>query len=143
MIVLNLAILLLAALKTVLSASISGIGAASHEAPLSGLPRHSDIDDPYRDFFTTDTPDTVNFTSAYNSPNFNVAWYHAGKFEAGKGWHKGSDRNISYTGTYESNGYSFIGVTGWTRVCRCSCPVHWRYIPIYKTLEPFGRIFYN
>ena len=38
-----------------------------------------------------------------------------GNFVGGKGWSTGSARSISYTGTYQPNGNSYLAIYGWTR----------------------------
>jgi endo-1,4-beta-xylanase len=72
--------------------------------------------DVYYTHFATDTPDTVVFKSAYDVPSFEVTWsFRSGLVEAGKGWGKGSNRTIAYTGVYKPSGHSLLGVMGWTR----------------------------
>ena len=38
-----------------------------------------------------------------------------GNFVGGKGWSTGSARSITYTGTYQPNGNSYLAIYGWTR----------------------------
>jgi endo-1,4-beta-xylanase len=50
-----------------------------------------------------------------NGGNFNVRWSNnKGNFVGGKGWATGSARTITYTGTYQPNGNSYLAVYGWT-----------------------------
>jgi hypothetical protein len=72
---------------------------------------------PYFVVFANDGVGSVNFAStAPDTASVNVEWRNSGSFEAGKGWERGSSRNITYSGVYQPRGHSWIGVSGWTRV---------------------------
>jgi endo-1,4-beta-xylanase len=46
---------------------------------------------------------------------FAVRWSNnQGNFVGGKGWSTGAARTITYTGTYQPNGNSYLSIYGWT-----------------------------
>ncbi|KAF2263342.1 endo-1,4-betaxylanase [Lojkania enalia] len=61
----------------------------------------------------TDGGSRVTYT---NGPGgqYSVQWQSGGNFVGGKGWMPGSARTITYSGTYNPNGNSYLAVYGWT-----------------------------
>lgn len=65
--------------------------------------------------YWTDGQSDATYTNG-NGGNFNVRWSNnKGNFVGGKGWKTGSARSITYTGTYQPNGNSYLAIYGWTR----------------------------
>ena len=65
--------------------------------------------------FWTDGASQVTYTNG-DGGRYSVEWSgNAGNWVGGKGWSTGSDRAISFTGTYSPNGNSYLAVYGWTR----------------------------
>ncbi|EFQ27362.1 glycosyl hydrolase family 11 [Colletotrichum graminicola] len=62
----------------------------------------------------TDGGSPVTYT---NGPGgqYSVVWQSGGNFVGGKGWNPGSARTITYSGTYQPNGNSYLAIYGWTR----------------------------
>lgn len=105
---------------TVFTAAVSSVNGlpegsrdAKRQPPITATP--SELPFGYYSVFEPETPGSVNFTNSPGSA-FSVSWGPYGSFLAGKGWNVGNGRNITYTGTYEPHGNSWIGVAGWTRV---------------------------
>lgn len=65
--------------------------------------------------FWTDGASQVTYTNGEGG-RYSVEWSgNAGNWVGGKGWSTGTDRAISYSGTYAPNGNSYLAVYGWTR----------------------------
>ncbi|KAJ7827878.1 concanavalin A-like lectin/glucanase domain-containing protein [Mycena olivaceomarginata] len=60
----------------------------------------------------TDGGATVTYT---NGPGgqYSVTWGNGGNFVGGKGWFPGAARAISFSGSYNPNGNSYLSVYGW------------------------------
>ncbi|PYH47128.1 glycoside hydrolase family 11 protein [Aspergillus saccharolyticus JOP 1030-1] len=65
--------------------------------------------------FWTNDEGSVTYTNG-DAGEYSVEWSDAGNFVAGKGWSTGSDREITYSGTWTpvDNGNSYLSVYGWT-----------------------------
>jgi hypothetical protein len=72
--------------------------------------------DPFYILYENEAPGTVNFTAQPNSPSLEVSWRQSAYFQVGKGWRRGLGRNVTYTGYYQPQGNSLLGITGWTKV---------------------------
>ena len=64
--------------------------------------------------FWTDGGSPVTYTNGAGG-SYSVRWQSGGNFVGGKGWNPGTARTISYSGTYNPNGNSYLAVYGWTR----------------------------
>ncbi|OWO98047.1 glycosyl hydrolase family [Marssonina coronariae] len=62
----------------------------------------------------TDGGADVTYTNGA-AGEYSITWKTGGNFVGGKGWRTGSDRTITYTGTYNPNGNSYLAVYGWTK----------------------------
>ncbi|KAI0006297.1 Xyn11A, glycoside hydrolase family 11 protein [Xylariaceae sp. FL0662B] len=67
----------------------------------------------YYSFWTDGGPD-VTYTNG-DAGSYSVTWSGSGNFVGGKGWSTGSNRAITYSGTYQPNGNSYLAVYGWTQ----------------------------
>ncbi|PGG99933.1 hypothetical protein AJ79_08370 [Helicocarpus griseus UAMH5409] len=64
--------------------------------------------------YWTDGGGNVQFT---NGPGgqYSVEWQNTGNFVGGKGWNPGASREITYSGTWNPQGNSYVAVYGWTQ----------------------------
>ncbi|KAL9089991.1 MAG: hypothetical protein Q9165_005520 [Trypethelium subeluteriae] len=60
----------------------------------------------------SDGGDDMTFTNGADG-EYSLTWSGSGDVVCGKGWKTGSDQNITYSGTYEPDGGSFLSVYGW------------------------------
>ncbi|KAG8892940.1 hypothetical protein FRC01_013869, partial [Tulasnella sp. 417] len=64
--------------------------------------------------FWTDGASQVTYTNGAGG-SYSVTWSgNAGNWVGGKGWNPGSARVITYSGSYNPNGNSYLAVYGWT-----------------------------
>ncbi|KAK3693399.1 glycoside hydrolase family 11 protein [Podospora appendiculata] len=101
----------------VAAAAISGAFAAPTAEPADApdfefgphnLARRQDYNQNYK------TGGNVNFSPTSNG--YSVSFSGAGDFVVGKGWKKGSDRNLTFTGsTTQTSGTVLVSIYGWTR----------------------------
>ncbi|KAF2239926.1 glycoside hydrolase family 11 protein [Viridothelium virens] len=60
----------------------------------------------------SDGGDDMTFTNGADG-EYSLNWSGSGDVVCGKGWKTGSDQNITYSGTYEPDGGSFLSIYGW------------------------------
>lgn len=65
--------------------------------------------------FWTDGQGDIYYTNKAGG-EYSVTWSgDRGNFVAGKGWNPGAARAISFTGSYNPNGNSYLSIYGWTK----------------------------
>ncbi|KZP13821.1 carbohydrate-binding module family 1 protein [Athelia psychrophila] len=79
----------------------------------SGTPSSTGTSNGYYYSFWTDGGAAVTYTNLAGG-EYSVTWSGSGNFVAGKGWNPGAARSISYSGSYNPNGNSYLSVYGWT-----------------------------
>ncbi|KAJ7756344.1 glycosyl hydrolases family 11-domain-containing protein [Mycena metata] len=95
------------------SANPSNITSRGTPTIRAGTPSSTGTSNGYFYSFWTDGGATVTYT---NGPagEYSVSWSGNGNFVAGKGWMPGAARAISFSGSYNPNGNSYLSVYGWT-----------------------------
>ncbi|KAJ5930058.1 hypothetical protein N7466_005551 [Penicillium verhagenii] len=63
--------------------------------------------------FWTNGGGTVDYTNG-DLGEYSVSWTDCGDFTSGKGWSTGSDRDITFEGTFSPSGNAYLSVYGWT-----------------------------
>ncbi|OIW33143.1 glycoside hydrolase family 11 protein [Coniochaeta ligniaria NRRL 30616] len=90
------------------AAAVYGPEAPDFEIGSQNLARRQDYNQNYK------TGGSVNFSPSNNG--YSVSFSGAGDFVVGKGWKKGTDRNITFTGTTTATaGTVLVSIYGWTR----------------------------
>ncbi|KAA8570602.1 hypothetical protein EYC84_000001 [Monilinia fructicola] len=79
----------------------------------SGTPSSTGTSGGYYYSFWTDGGADVTYTNGALG-EYNVRWSGSGNFVGGKGWNPGSAMSVTYSGTYNPNGNSYLAVYGWT-----------------------------
>ncbi|KAF3937638.1 hypothetical protein ABW19_dt0208692 [Dactylella cylindrospora] len=62
----------------------------------------------------TDGGSDVTYTNLAGGA-YSVVWSSGGNFVGGKGWNPGGPRTVTYSGTYNPNGNSYLAIYGWTK----------------------------
>ncbi|KAF7369804.1 Endo-1,4-beta-xylanase [Mycena venus] len=79
----------------------------------AGTPSSTGTSGGYFYSFWTDGGATVTYTNGAGG-EYSVTWGTGGNFVAGKGWMPGAARAISFSGSYNPSGNSYLSVYGWT-----------------------------
>ncbi|ETS79799.1 Endo-1,4-beta-xylanase B [Pestalotiopsis fici W106-1] len=81
--------------------------------------------------FWTDNESIVTYTNG-DAGKYSVTWNGSGNFVGGKGWSTGSTRAITFSGSYNPNGNSYLSVYGWTT----SPLIEYYIVESYGTYNP-------
>jgi endo-1,4-beta-xylanase len=81
--------------------------------------------------FWTDGAGSISYENL-DGGRYTATWSGDGNWVGGKGWATGSDRAISFSGTYSPNGNSYLSVYGWTK----SPLVEYYVVENYGTYDP-------
>jgi endo-1,4-beta-xylanase len=101
-------------------AAVAGVMAAPAAEPATelsrrgGTPSSAGNHDGFYYSWWTDNGAQATYT---NGPKgqYSITWGSGGNLVGGKGWNPGTRRTISYSGSYQYNGNSYLAVYGWTR----------------------------
>ncbi|RDW60274.1 endo-1,4-beta-xylanase-3 [Coleophoma crateriformis] len=80
----------------------------------SGTPSSTGYSNGFYYSFWTDGGAAVTYTNGA-AGQYSVTWSGNGNFVGGKGWNPGASRTISFSGSYNPNGNSYLSVYGWTK----------------------------
>ncbi|KAI0128757.1 putative endo-1,4-beta-xylanase [Xylariales sp. AK1849] len=94
------------------SAAIAGVQAAPAEL-VARTSSSTGTSGGYYYSFWTDNADIVTYTNG-DGGAYSVTWDGDGNFVAGKGWSTGSARDITFSGSYNPDGNSYLSVYGWS-----------------------------
>ncbi|KAH6908644.1 xylanase [Coprinopsis sp. MPI-PUGE-AT-0042] len=97
----------------------------------AGTPNSSGVHNGFYYSWTSETQENAIYKNE-DAGTYSIEWYtSAGRIVGGKGWNPGDwGRVIKYNGTYQPNGYSSLGVYGWTR----------NALVEYMIIESFGNL---
>ncbi|KAJ6262474.1 hypothetical protein Dda_3282 [Drechslerella dactyloides] len=82
--------------------------------PRAGTPSSTGTHDGYYYSWWTDGGSQVTYTNLAGGA-YSVVWQSGGNFVGGKGWKPGGRRTVTFSGSYNPNGNSYLAVYGWTR----------------------------
>jgi hypothetical protein len=69
--------------------------------------------DGYYYSFWSENENAVTFTLG-SEGNYSSEWNNVGNWVGGKGWNPGARRTVSYSGSYNADGTSYLALYGWT-----------------------------
>jgi len=81
--------------------------------PRSGTPSSTGTNNGFYYSFWTDGGAAVTYTNGA-AGSYSVTWSGNGNFVGGKGWNPGSAMTVSYSGSYNPNGNSYLSLYGWS-----------------------------
>nr|GAT47956.1 predicted protein [Mycena chlorophos] len=79
----------------------------------SGTPSSTGTSNGYYYSFWTDGGADVTYTNGAGG-EYSIQWSGNGNFVGGKGWNPGSAQTISFSGSYNPDGNSYLSIYGWT-----------------------------
>ncbi|KAM0329438.1 hypothetical protein ACHAQA_004746 [Verticillium albo-atrum] len=97
--------------------AIAGVFASPVDSELAkrqSTPSSQGTHDGYFYSWWTDGGAAATYTNLAGG-EYSVSWSNGGNLVGGKGWNPGGPRTITYSGTYNPQGNSYLAVYGWTR----------------------------
>jgi endo-1,4-beta-xylanase len=88
--------------------------AAPKELAVRSTPNSTGNSNGYYYSFWSDGGGSVTYTNGAGG-QYSVTWSGNGNWVGGKGWNPGTARAITYGGSYNPNGNSYLSIYGWTK----------------------------
>ncbi|GKT55976.1 glycosyl hydrolase family 11 [Colletotrichum tofieldiae] len=101
-------------LLTILAVFTGALAAPGELTKRQSTPSSTGTHNGYYYSWWTDGGSQVTYTNGAGG-QYSVVWQSGGNFVGGKGWNPGGPKTITYSGSYNPNGNSYLAVYGWTR----------------------------
>jgi len=95
-------------------AAVSALPGDFTEVAKRGIPSGTGYNNGFYYSFWTDGAGNINYNNL-GGGEYSVTWSGNGNWVGGKGWNPGAARSITYGGSYNPNGNSYLSVYGWTK----------------------------